>query len=138
MKTVHLASCFPSCCHAKGVPMTFTFCVQNVTCKKCAKRWNDRLALADFVVVDAGSVWRFTASSERAVAFSEADLGLEPWQILGRPGGPQGDSLVFAVDRRPAAALTGALIDEGFTVYNRYLEPLRVLDDRTIVAGTDS
>jgi hypothetical protein len=137
-KSIHLASCFPACCNAKGVPMTFTFCLQNVTCKKCLERWNARLAGADFVVEDHGSVWRFTASSEAAVAFSEANLDLAPWQILGRPGGLQGDCLVFAVDHRPAAALTGALIDEGFVVYNRYQEPLRVLDNRTIVAGTDS
>ena len=51
-------------------------------------------------------------------------------------GGPQGDCLVFGVDHRPADALTGALIDEGFKVRNRYLEPLRVLDNRTIVAGS--
>ena len=134
-KTVHLASNIPACCHAKGVPMTFTFCIQNVTCRKCAKRWNDLLANdTDFVVEDHGSVWKITAHGERACGFTDSDLGLESWQVFTNQAP---EYIVFGVDHRPAAALVGALIDEGFTVRNRFLEPLRVLDDRTIVAGTE-
>ena len=133
-KTVHLASNIPACCHAKGVPMTFTFCIQNVTCKKCAKRWNDLLAQTDFVVEDQGSVWKFTAHGETGCGVTESELGLESWQVLANQAP---EYIVFAVDHRPAAALVGALLDDGYRVRNRFLEPLRVLDDRTIVAGTE-
>jgi len=134
-KLVHLASNIPACCHAKGVPMTFTFCIQNVTCKKCAERWNNLLANhTDFVVEDHGTVWKITAHGETACGFTESELGLESWQVLTNQ---TPEYIAFAVDHRLAAALVGSLIDEGFTVRNRFLEPLRVLDDRTIVAGTE-
>ncbi len=70
-------------------------------CATCAK-------LPDFSVTDHGTVWTFEAISHAGHSFV-AELDLEPWQLLEKPGS-------FAVDHRPARALREAIASAGLII----------------------
>jgi hypothetical protein len=63
---------------------------------------------ADFSVTNEGTVHLYAALTDNAVAFVEAELALEEWQVMG-PG-------MFAIDYSLSFRLTQQLISEGFTV----------------------
>jgi hypothetical protein len=62
--------------------------------------------MSDFRLENYTSMVLFVPLSDAARA-KTAELGLEPWQMLGSDG-------MFAIDHRPARFLIEQLLDEGF------------------------
>jgi hypothetical protein len=62
----------------------------------------------DFTIESHSTIYVFTPQTKEATQFSRTELGLEPWQWLGPNS--------FAVETRPAMALTTQLEQEGWRI----------------------
>lgn len=64
--------------------------------------------MSDFTIQNHGSVFIFTARTERAKELVKNDMSLESWQTVGLDA--------FAVDHRVACDLASRFLEDGFTV----------------------